>query len=71
VNNTIATRNERIYYFYCEGYTLQQIADSYHMSRQRVQQIILGHARKARLPIPPSSKLARQHNAQLLREALA
>jgi DNA-directed RNA polymerase sigma subunit (sigma70/sigma32) len=71
MRTTTTTRNEAIYYLYVEGHTLQDIADAYHMTRERVRQIIIDYARKARLPIPPASKVARIHNAQLLREALA
>ena len=71
INTPTTGRARDMYSMYAHGATLKYIGEQYHITRERVRQVINSYRRSANLPEPPRSPRARRQRDQLLKEALA
>lgn len=53
MQTTTTNRAFNMYTLYMTGATLQEIADRYHITRERVRQVIRDYCKMAQLSLPP------------------
>lgn len=71
INTPTTGRARDMYNLYSQGTTLQALGNHYHITRERVRQVIRNYRRMANLPEPPRSPRARRRLARKRQEALA